>query len=503
LYQFVFLEPLSHKPEVEGSSPSLDTTNHTPRTPTNRDFQDIRETFGKLSRAEKHLKKIGIYNTKHLLKREKTYYFVIRIDKNCIVKKSLFTNNLTLSIILREKILKRLKMWEIRKGFITAESKNTVTIVAENEEEEKLIKEITATITNKINRLSKTHNVSSTTLTTRDKNTLKRCSEHFLNFRELAKTSNKTLIKYKQAINYLNMYFGENTLVKNIDKLEASNFRNFLLQLPRNYKSIKELEGKNLRTLTESATGKKLLDKYERQALRTVDEVIVKAKTLFNYFAEQVFIYNNPFQALKKLSNDKRTEERAFEAEELKAILQHTIKHNLREDYNFIKSMLHTGMRRGEMLSLRVKDIDFEKSFIDTKGTKTEYALRIIPLHIGITDIIKEQTQNKDKEDFVFYDMLKDVTQIYREESVGTNTNKIFKEVLGERIKGEINIRSLRQNFAQITFLSDNFNDLNHKSLMGHSTKNDITDKHYIRMRRDYKLLKELMDKVDFSEFCI
>ena len=36
---------------------------------------------------------------------------------------------------------------------------------------------------------------------------------------------------------------------------------------------------------------------------------------------------------------------------------------------------------------------------------------------------------------------------------------------------------------------------------MGHSTQNDITDLHYIQMKRDYKKLGELMQQVDFSEF--
>ena len=37
--------------------------------------------------------------------------------------------------------------------------------------------------------------------------------------------------------------------------------------------------------------------------------------------------------------------------------------------------------------------------------------------------------------------------------------------------------------------------------MIGHSTKSDITDKHYIRGKRDYKKLKEKMDNVDFSEY--
>jgi hypothetical protein len=105
-------------------------------------------------------------------------------------------------------------------------------------------------------------------------NTLK----EFLDFKN--KTQNeKLLIKYKQVAEYLLIYFGEKQLLQNITRKEANDFRSFLLEVPKFWKNKPELKDKK----------SKLLDKFEKQAPRTVDEIIKRTTTIFEDFKDNLY----------------------------------------------------------------------------------------------------------------------------------------------------------------------------------------------------------------------
>ncbi len=92
------------------------------------------ETFGKLNRIEKQLKLLDLYNSKYLLKRNSIYYFVLRVSKTSIIKKSLHTTNYTHAIILKLKIMNRLsKMGLGDKGFTMNIGAGSLNLVAEND----------------------------------------------------------------------------------------------------------------------------------------------------------------------------------------------------------------------------------------------------------------------------------------------------------------------------------------------------------------------------------
>ena len=74
----------------------------------------------------------------------------------------------------------------------------------------------------------------------------------------------------------------------------------FLLDVPKFYETKEDLKNKDIKLLIQSKS--KLLDKYEKQTTRTVDEVIVKVKTIFKYFEENNFIHKNNFEVLKKIT---------------------------------------------------------------------------------------------------------------------------------------------------------------------------------------------------------
>jgi len=78
-------------------------------------------------------------------------------------------------------------------------------------------------------------------------------------------------------------------------------------------------------------------------------------------------------------------------------------------------TLLYTGLRRGEILALQVKDIDFVKGYItvnkaveflcnspNIKVPKTPKSIRMIPILDPLIPYLKNMTDGKNENDFVF-----------------------------------------------------------------------------------------------------
>ena len=125
---------------------TIRTTVNTSQTPNLSNIQLLSETLGKLKQTEKLLKNLSLYNKKHLLNRNGIYYFVTRLSESIILKKSLHTSNLIYAIVLKLKILHKLGKFNMAsndfKQYQSIKTKNSITLIAENEQEEKLLAEI-------------------------------------------------------------------------------------------------------------------------------------------------------------------------------------------------------------------------------------------------------------------------------------------------------------------------------------------------------------------------
>ncbi|MFA6195722.1 MAG: tyrosine-type recombinase/integrase [Sulfurimonas sp.] len=380
----------------------------------------------------------------------------------------------------------------------------SLIVSAENEEEKKLMAEFEKTVIAKANRLSKINdNVIVQSKETRDTLKLKQLCEELLEFKEKNNKNNqKLLIKYKQVIEYILIYFTDNQLVKQITRKDANDFRKFLLDVPKFWKNKADLKDKDLRLLV--AKKSKLLDKYEKQAPRTVDEIIKRTRTVFEYFVDNLYITNNPFDNLTKIDSNSsnKTTWREFSENELHSIFKKTDKDT--EEYKFMKFALYTGLRRGELSKLKKSDVNLEKGFIDVKGTKTDSAVRIVPLHTDLEDFLQEHLKEKTEDCHLFFNEKKfKLSNESREEKIGALINNSISLCVKEENKKELNIHSFRKNFAQELFLSDLFKDIDLKTMIGHSTKSDITDKHYLRGKRDYPKYKVKIDTINFKKYFI
>lgn len=445
---------------------------------------------------------MGLYNTKYLYKRNKTYYFVIKIN-DCVIKKSLKTDNLTYANILKLKIKERISQMtkedienhlnQFKPNYQIERHENNITLIAENDEERKLLDEMEKTIKTKINRLSKDYKVNKHDNETRDTFTLKKCSDEFLDSKQDI-TSKDTMSRVNLAITYLLMFFGEKQIVKNINSRDANNFRNFLIKLPQQSTRKKELKELNLKLLIEKKS--KILDKYPKLSLRTVEENLKVTRAFFAFCVSNLFIYRCPFVGLSKIKKPDSTK-REFKESELKKIFTHLLENDLKEEYNLVKFGLYTGLRKSEILRITTNELNLEKGYIDINGTKTDNAKRIMVLHKDLEYLIDNQVENKKEDDFIFFNDI----QENRDEDIGVLINDLMRLVLGDELKKDLGLHSLRKNFSQEIYLSDLFKELDYKTLIGHSTSSDVTDKHYLLGKRDYKKFKEKMDKVSFRHY--
>jgi len=491
---------------VDFSSPPSDTKSSINQTPINRASQPFWETLGKLKLIGKLLQRLQLLNSKYLLKRDDTYYISLKLSAKTTYKKSLHTNNFVYANIIKLKIINHLKIVDENLPFVKVlypltDADKKILLSSSNNDEENFIRKIVIEISQKLS-MGKKISTTSFRATPPTKNkiqTLEKSCEHFINFKSKV-VSSKVIMKYNQAINYLYVYFTHTIDVKNIDIKDANDFRLFLLEVPLRWKTQPLLKGKNIKTLIQRKSN--LLDSLPKQEIRTTDEVIVKCKTIFDYFRDNTFVETNPFMNMKKMNKNSSRKWREFSDTELKKVIRYMMLHKQIEEYNFFKFGLYTGLRRGEILNIKIKNVDLEKTMIDIYGTKNDNAKRIMVIHKDLVSTLEEQIKDKDEQDYLFFNY-QDLVFKYRDEKIGKLINDIIKYATNDECKNEINIHSLRKNFSQILFFSNQFTDLQLKTLVGHSTASDTTDSHYLRGKRDYKLLKSKMDNVDFSHYFI
>lgn len=240
--------------------PPSDTIIYTSKSPENRDFQPICETFVKLKKNGKLLQKLGLLDTKYLHKRNNIYYFSLKI-KNQVIKKSLHNDDFVYSNLLKYKIIniikerfkteRELEMFDnpLNSTYTIHKIGNSISLEAENEEEERLLTEITDTIINKIKRLKNSgFNVEILQDKKKDNLTIDICFTKFYKIQE-KKQDEKYLIKYRQVRDLLFMFFEKNKSIRDITPNNVVEFVDFLLNIPKNHIHIKELKNKDLKTL--------------------------------------------------------------------------------------------------------------------------------------------------------------------------------------------------------------------------------------------------------------
>ncbi len=474
-------------------------------------FQPLSDTFGtlkNLKKLETHLRKLNLYNTTYLTLRNGIYYIRLRVC-NKVARKSLHTDNLTLAVILKLKILNHLNTKNINPTtYFTLFERDTDNIIRDSEVE-KFLTDFERTVKNALGITAE-----KPTPIKHEKNTLRIYGAEFIADKKQLGTSDKTLIKYNQSLEYLELYYGADIDLRTINYKAVNAFKSFLFKLPVRWKNKKDLNTSNIKKLIEKDSP--ILGRYEKANINTVLEVLKRVKAIFAYFLRNEYIAVNYFENLEVMRYKKRGK-REFEPTELKELFAYCHKKGLKEEYNFFAFLLMSGLRRGEALGIPLSRIEIDKHIFEVRGTKTEAAHRVGIIHKDCEQIIREQIEDKEDNDYLFFN--DEATTIYTkplhrdksdsekqellERLIGIRLNKHIKAVVGSDNKKEVDIHSLRKNYAQVLYMVEDLKESELQTLIGHTNSKNITDYHYLRGKRDYKRLKKLVDLADFSEFLV
>jgi integrase/recombinase XerC len=204
-------------------------------------------------------------------------------------------------------------------------------------------------------------------------------------------------------------------------------------------------------------------------ANRTINRKIASLKAYYRFLQKTGSIFTNPLAKHKALRTSKKIEI-PFSELEMEAVLSafgYTDDFVGKRDQLMIHLLYATGIRRAELINLKLSDVDFETKSIKVLGKRNKE--RIIPMlnslepHFLNYYIEREKIDDKEENKYLF--ISSSGNKIY-ETLVYRSVNKYFTEV-SNKLKKSPHI--LRHTFA--THLLNKGADLNSvKELLGHSS---------------------------------
>lgn len=200
-------------------------------------------------------------------------------------------------------------------------------------------------------------------------------------------------------------------------------------------------------------------------------------------------------EIIKNLGKEKK----ALEPQEIQKLFDYLEKNGETMLLNACKISLYTGMRKGEILGLKWKDIDFEskticvvRAFNSTTSTiekpKTVSSIRKIILPKKLEELFLEMKKGKNDEDYIF-NLSHSVSAIL--------TIKIKKIMEKNNIKGTFH--SFRHTFASI-LRERGVDDKMAQELLGHENLSTTQNVYQELMGNGIEKQKELIDSIEFEK---
>lgn len=159
----------------------------------------------------------------------------------------------------------------------------------------------------------------------------------------------------------------------------------------------------------------------------------------------------------KKSRADKNlSQDRPFTLMELQKLFDRDNISTLRPDLRDAMYLsLFTGMRLAEVGELRISDVDLIKDIITVRGTKTSSALRTIPLHLRLKDLLSIRSKGRGSKDLILHELDGDSLKHGRKRSAKlSQAFTRYRESIGvtDDVEGKrrslVNLHSLRRSAA-------------------------------------------------------
>lgn len=214
---------------------------------------------------------------------------------------------------------------------------------------------------------------------------------------------------------------------------------------------------------------------YRKQRLagaspRTVNSDVQAVSIMLNWAVENGIIASNPLKRLKPLRHDHPKEGRALDDAEVKRLLEASTQRWADVWYAF----LVTGMREGELIALRLADIDWEtRELTVRRGIAKNHRPRRIPIDRELWDLLCQRREEDDPEAHAFP----------RRQGGGLSRNTVYQAFVnccrkaGIQIRREgpegqvehVDVHSLRRTFAT-NLIVHRTDPKTVQELMGHRT---------------------------------
>lgn len=223
----------------------------------------------------------------------------------------------------------------------------------------------------------------------------------------------------------------------------------------------------------------RILDENSEMSKSSIANIIKLFRAVFNFALENDICEKDYSQFVESTSEKKAKEKRPFTKEEINILWDNLGRKNL----DTILIMVYSGMRIGELLKIRKKDINLEERYIELHGTKTKAADRIVPIHKKIIPLLEKRMA--ETENWLFKSSNRDTPISY--------TN--YKDKHFNIIMNELNMNhtphECRHSF--ITYATEfNFDQILLMKIVGHSAQNVTQDTYTHAKSFVEKLVKEI-----------
>ena len=272
-----------------------------------------------------------------------------------------------------------------------------------------------------------------------------------------------TVAQYKAISNYLFKFFDKNLDIKDLKKIQANNFRKYLMSVEKEKidKVTKEIEIENINN-------------------NTINLYIRQLQTIFkDYINDNELDRHNPFSNFKELPVSKNKKMYSFyDFEKAKDIFN-------AEDYEVFQILLSSGMRFEELCTIKKENIKNNSFYF--KDAKKGFD-KVVPIHISFLNSIDKKLEILNDDDYLFFtDIIRNRVSYKRPD---------FNQVLKENF--DKTLHKTRTTF--ITYLNvfnEGFSDKDIKSLTHKLQGTD--DKNYV-ITRNLNNLKNIINSIDFKK---
>lgn len=210
---------------------------------------------------------------------------------------------------------------------------------------------------------------------------------------------NSMLNKHSNLKAYFSEYLLECEYTKRLSVHTMKSYRDVLKNFLNTMPEVTSTEDLQAYTINE------FFKRLGERAKKNKKEL--KTSTIRTYYNKLIVFFkwleSNDYVQKKSLSskiikppNPKYLDEKALREHEISKIISTITLYNidnellLNRDLVIVKLLLYTGIRRGELLGLRIKDVDFinRRLFINGRTSKSKKS-RFIPLHYSLLTILK------------------------------------------------------------------------------------------------------------------